>query len=454
MCVCSLLIAASGLAIAGPKNVILMISDGWGYNQIAATNYYYGTTASYQGSDFVSFAMQTNSANNPAGYNVAQAWVSDGMGGVKPNYDYLKNGIGATDSASAITAMMTGVKNYDGQVNWSTTGQPLTTFAEISKTAGKAVGAISNVELSHATPAGVFSHNSSRNNYSQIANECIASNMDVLIGAGNPEYDDNGNPATKTAQFVGGDATWVALKDGTAGGSNPWTLVQNRADFQSLATGATPNRLFGVITAHTTAQQARSAGNAQEVHPETFNAGVATLAETSLAALNVLDNNSNGFFAMIEGGAVDWANHANQKGRLIEEQKDFNDAVDAVINYINTYSSWDDTLLIVTGDHECGLLLGPNGETSIVDNGVGAIAGMKYFSGSHSNSLIPLFAKGAGSDLFSQYATGLDPVRGAYIDNTDIFKVMYNSTVPEPGSIVALVTGLAGFAGVVIRRRR
>ena len=58
------------------------------------------------------------------------------------------------------------------------------------------------------------------------------------------------------------------------------------------------------------------------------------------AALNVLDNNRNGFTLMIEGGAVDWAGHAFNSGRLIEEQDDFDKSVEAVVNWVEDSSSW------------------------------------------------------------------------------------------------------------------
>ena len=85
---------------------------------------------------------------------------------------------------------------------------------------------------------------------------------------------------------------------------------------------------------------------------------VPNLALMTKGALNVLDNDPDGFFLMVEGGAVDWANHANQLGRLIEEQNDFNDAVDVAIEWIKANGGWEKNLLIVTGDHECGYLTG------------------------------------------------------------------------------------------------
>lgn len=89
-----------------------------------------------------------------------------------------------------------------------------------------------------------------------------------------------------------------------------------------------------------------------------FNPDVPDLATMSVAALNILNQNSKGFFIMIEGGGVDWMGHANYMPRFIEEQMDFNAAVAAVIDWVETYSNWEDTLLIVTSDHETGGIWG------------------------------------------------------------------------------------------------
>ena len=109
---------------AAAKNVILMISDGLGYNTIKATDYFTGSTAVYE-SFPVRYAVSTYSAGSPekpaAGYNTVLAWGLP---------EYLK--FRPTDSASAATAMATGVKNYDGVLNLSTSGQQLKTITEIA----------------------------------------------------------------------------------------------------------------------------------------------------------------------------------------------------------------------------------------------------------------------------------------------------------------------------------
>jgi alkaline phosphatase len=414
---------------AKAKNVIIMIADGWDFNQTAALQYYTGKKPVYL--DFkVKFPVSTFSASgirNPypnakPGYDPAVAWVSDGNGGLKPNAAYFLGP--ATDSAAAATALATGTKTTDGFVNMSTDKKPLVTIGRLAKLAGKSAGAISSVEWSHATPA-VFgdAHNASRGGYAEIAREMINSDIDVIMGAGSPMFDDNGAPATKTYEFVGGQDTWKKLVDG---GFSNVRMIQTVNEFKKLASAKHPKgKYIGTVQAASTLQQARSAGDPQNVHLETQNKNVPTLALMSKAAINVLSQNPKGFFLMIEGGAVDWGNHANQKGRVIEEMIGFNDAVKTVTEWIKANGGWDDNLLIVTGDHDSGFLLGPNGETNIVDMGKGKIPGMKFFSTGHTNMILPLFAQGTGSELFQHYlSTETDPVRGKWIDNTSVFRVM------------------------------
>jgi len=251
--------------------------------------------------------------------------------------------------------------------------------------------------------------------------------------------------------------------------------VDTKAEFEALTTGATPDKVIGVAQVATTLQQARS-NPAGSFDPMLTN--VPTLETMTKGALNVLDNNSNGFAVMIEGGAIDWANHANQLDRMIEEQIDFNKAVQAVVDWVEANSSWSETLLIVTADHDCGYLWGDgsgsfydvNGNGvfdngidygHVVDNGVGVLPGAKFYSGDHTNSLVPVYAKGAGSELLMNYVIGTDSNlaalygldasqwSGQYIDNTAIYHAMQATLVPEPTTIVLVVLG-----GAAMLRRR
>ena len=141
---------------------------------------------------------------------------------------------------------------------------------------------------------------------------------------------------------------------------------------------------------------------------------------------------------MVEGGAIDWASHSNQSGRMIEEEISFNQAVESAVNWVEKNSNWNETLIIVTGDHETGYLTGPGSNPEgnqsavskheiwkpLINNGKGVQPGMEWHSEGHTNSLIPFFAKGTGSEKFNQRIKGTDPVRGDFIDESDIGQVL------------------------------
>ncbi len=458
------------------KNVILMISDGGGHNTWLAASMYQGKLGKqvYEQSDWIRLSCSTyplNLSHKPTGdekqdrslvYDPKSAWPVDTL--KLPDFSRLYLTRTATDSAAAATAMATGRKTYNNAINWSNDDRPRRgeTIAEIAKTRGKSVGVITTVQWSHATPAGLGgAHNVSRNHYAEIANEMLgAAWLDVIMGAGHPDYDDDGQPLSddkkRDCQYVGGPETWKALKDGTRG----WKLIESKADFEALATGATPPKVLGTAQAATTLQEKRGRGRVvlggahatTEPFAVPLNRNVPTLAVMTKAAINCLDDDPEGFYLMIEGGAVDWANHANEPDRMIEEQIDFVKAVEAAVAWIESHGGWNDTLLILSADHECGLLWGPDSAKTadqpellwgrgpdsakvafqpLEDLGPGKLPGMKYNSSGHSNSLVPLYARGPGSQRFAALVKGKDPTAaamwrcsGPYVDNTDIFAVM------------------------------
>jgi alkaline phosphatase len=275
--------------------------------------------------------------------------------------------------------------------------------------------------------------------------------LDVIIGAGNPDFDDDGQPIKEGKKrdyaFVGGEETWKALK----AGQHPWKLVQEKSDIEALAAGATPPKVLATVQAASTLQQKRGsdraaldtsprplAGEAPRGYPgvrAADNTNVPSLAAMARAAVNCLDDNPKGFYLMIEGGAVDWANHANQTERMIEEQIAFVEAVEAVVEWIEAHGGWDETLLILTADHDCGLPWGPKSKQNafepLEDRGEGKMPGLVYHANGHGNSLTPLYARGPGSERFAALIKGKDAraaavwqISGQYIDNTDVFKVM------------------------------
>lgn len=496
-----------------PKNIILLISDGCGYNHIdAASLYQYGETYIQVYEDFpVQLAMSTYAAGG--GYDPNLAWAY---------FDYVK--FGTTDSAAAATAMSTGLKTYNGAIGVDIDRNPVLNIIERAEKLGKATGVVTSVLFSHATPAAFVAHNISRGNYEDIAKEMIySSSVDVIMGCGHPFYDASGNlKETPQYRYVGGMTTWNELLAGTAGGdadgdeiADPWKLIQTRDEFQALirpvrsivdfngdgkidmqdyselarywqqdkplvdiaplsqsgdgivdlkdlavftsywltntkvqllpgqagnpnpGNGAiispAPKRVLGVPQVYTTLQEMRSGDTHATPYVVALNETVPTLEEMTIAALNILDEDPNGFLLIVEGGAIDWASHANLSGRVIEEQIDFNRTIEAVVEWVGWNSNWGETLVIVTGDHETGYLTGPDSGVglygpfwnALINNGIGNLPGVEWHSGSHTNSLIPFYAKGRGAKLFKLRANGNDPVRGYYIDNTDIAKVIF-----------------------------
>lgn len=439
------------------KNIIFLIGDGMGYNHIKAGGYYlHGKEGELRFQQFpVLYGMSTYSAelDKPLTSRFNDDSVSTTAGGgycpafAWSSFAYLKSRF--TDSAPAATAMSTGFKTYNASIGMDMNRKPLKHFSQAAKEYGKSTGVITTVPFSHATPAGFSAHNIHRNNYSQIAAEMLLDTRhDVIMGGGNPGYDENAMPLKGPWNFkLCGDSTmWFDLLDGKTdvrfngainqvedadgdGKPDPWLLIQEVEDFRKFGAGDAPKRLFGVPKAAQTLHQARTGKGDGTPYSVPLNPGVPTLKEMTLAAINVLDDNSKGFFLMIEGGAIDWASHANQSDRLLEEFIDFNNAVDAVIDWVETNSSWDETLVIVTGDHETGLLWGPNSGGNvfnpIVNNGKGKVPGMEWHSTNHTNSLIAVYAKGAGSHMFHAYADEYDPVRGRFINNTEIPQVFF-----------------------------
>jgi alkaline phosphatase len=418
-----------------PKNIILMISDGCGYNQVeAASLYQYGEKDKQVYAGFpVKYAMSTYPINSE--YDPDQVWS---------DFEYVRKRV--TDSAASGTAFSTGRKTTNGAIAVDTLGQPMKTVLEQAESLGKSSGVVTSVQLSHATPAAFVAHHQSRRSYEDIARQMILqSKVDVIMGCGHPLYDEDGvayaADSLKNYKFVGGKSTWNAILHGQAANNadmdddiEVWQLIQDKEDFQKLMQGDTPERVIGIPMVASTLQCNRKMQEGvkqAEPYQVPFISTVPTLPEMTAGALNVLDNNPDGFFLMIEGGAVDWAGHANVGSRLIEEEIDFNNAVQKVIDWVEKNSSWSETLLVITADHETGYLTGPGSGPAdppvwnpLTNNGKGNMPGMEFHSKSHTNNLVPFFAKGAGSDQFHAMADQTDPHRGKYLDNAEVGQVL------------------------------
>lgn len=487
----TVLALAAALLLASPahaqvKNIILMVADGAGYNTLAATRFWRGAPLPTDSDEWVrasqaTYGLRESAPTGPLGpleqdpelvYGSSRAWditpvrgkTSRGYPRAFAGYEWLRDT--APDSANTMSAMVTGVRSYDGAINVDGAGRPVRSLAEAAHASGRAVGIVSSVPFNHATPAaGGGAHDVSRENYHAIARELFGSGLlSVIAGAGNPDYDTNGRRADAPGytapdspnRFVPPDL-WAALKSGGTG----WTLVEDRAQIAALAQGtrAPPDRLAIVAPVYDTLQQNRLAPD--PTRPDYFPGDAPflktspTLAELALAALQRLRQDPQGFVLVIEGGAVDWAMHDNEFGRMIEEYEDFARAVDAVVAWIerpDTPASFENTLLIVTADHD-HLLMGPDGAAQAFEplayRGGGHPPGHRWFHNGHSNQLVPLFARGAGAEAVAALATRRDEHsadgrsfgRGRYFHQTELGQLLLRIVDGRTGAPPAAVSG-------------
>ena len=459
--------AAAQDAEARPKNIIVMIADGAGYNMLAATRYWHGRALTADGPAWEKAAMATYalrrdieplglSQNPETVYDSGKNWDAapvTGASACADGYDagyagYEWNRCSAPDSAGTMSAMMTGIRTYNGAINVDGRAEPAKSLAETAKAAGWKVGTLSSVPFTHATvAAGGGAHNRDRDNYHEIASEMLSSEtLDFIAGGGNPDYDGDGKVRGENAderyRWIS-EADWTALKSG----ESAWALVEDRDAVRDLASAPQTGRLILLPRVASTLQVERTPVGGDGGDPRLQAPGdtppietVPTLAELTAAALSQLEG-GDGMFLQIEGGAVDWAMHGNFLGRAIEEYIGFNEAVDLVEAWVDdpaNGSTWDNTLVVVTADHD-HLLFGPgNAPFEPVENrGVGKLPGHKWWSGSHSNQLVPFFIRGAGADRVIAEADQIDSAR---VNGETVGRGRY-LTQPELGeALIGLVS--------------
>jgi len=367
----------------------------------------------------------------------------------------------STDSASAITAMVTGEKTDAGNIAWQS-GDPangeIKTIAEtLRDDLGFAIGVASTVPFSHATPAGVVSHNVNRNNYQDIAHEILFDTQpDVVIGGGldglfakavtnaakaDTDLDNNGFNDDYDAFKAGTDGTdyvFVERASGTDGG----TALADAAAQVNLANGDKLFGLFGTSSGNFEYYEvADTPGTATLTRSTTDGTpGVdedPTMTEMTTAALSVLNQDQDGFFVMFEQGDIDWSNHSNDYENMVGGVVDLENAVTAVENIVIAGTdgmNWSNTLMIVTSDHSNSYMrlqeeFGKGNlpvQTVVAGKQTYADGEVTYSTTGHTNELTTLQARGAGAELFNEYAGELYPGTNI-VDNTQIYEVMMSA---------------------------
>ena len=325
-----------------PKNVIFCIGDGMGFEAVKAAGYY-----AYGKTGALSFEAFPHHAE------MATYAANSPM----------------TDSAAAATAMATGHKVNNGVISmeFPGSGAPLKTLLEISKAQGKWTGLVSTTYITHATPAAFAAHNPQRNNLADIAHDYLhLTRPNVLLGGG-------GNGLTE--------------KDAEAAG---YTVVTDREGLLHLDT-ETENRVSGQF------------GDTNIPYMFDGPNALPHLSEMVRVALDILSNAQEGFFLLVEGGRIDHAGHSNDIERNILETIEFSKTVQTIIDRV---SRRDDTLILVTADHETG------GLKVHKNNGKGHVPEISWSTGGHTVSNVPLYGWGRNAER----------VEGI-MNNTDLIKV-------------------------------
>jgi len=243
-----------------------------------------------------------------------------------------------TGSAASATALGCGQKTNIGMIGMAPDQRHVKSIAEMARDQGMRVGIISSVSIDHATPAAFYAHVKSRNQYYDIAVALAESGFDFFGGGG---IKDPANKKKNASSFKGN-----ALDLAKANGYN---LITNRSDFMNLQPGSGK-----VLAWNANLPDGKALPYAIDTTDEDI-----TIQEFTAKAIELLDN-SNGFFLMVEGGKIDWACHANDATSSIEDTVAFDDAINEAVVFAKKHPN--ETLIVVTGDHECGgLTLGWSG---------------------------------------------------------------------------------------------
>ena len=312
-------------AANSPKYVFLFIGDGMSYPQFQAASDYLGAIAD---GDYEKALPSTS-------YDTREGAVLDGpvalnfMGfetaGSAVTYDSCSF---APDSASTATSIATGYKTYSGMINVDESGSvAYETIAEkLHEQKGWKVGVISSVNLNHATPAAFYAHQASRNNYYEIGVELVDSGFEYFAGGG-------------LKKVTGPNKDQTSLYDLAEAAGYKVTYTQADAEAVTAADGKVI-----LIDEHLADSDAMD-------YDMDRNSGEWALADYVAKGIEVLDNDT-GFFMMCEGGKIDWACHANDAGATVADTLALADAVQVAIDFAREHP--DETLILVTGDHETG----------------------------------------------------------------------------------------------------
>ncbi len=340
------LVAASvtNVQAADAKNVIFFLGDGMGPSVVTASRIFkYGENGSLN-MDTLERTARIKTYSNDAQTTDSAPSMAAYMTGVKMNNEVI--------SMAQDTIAKEPGRDANGNLgvdNCPAGGKSVPTILELAKAKGKAVGAITTTELTHATPATTYSHICNRNAQYAIAaqsvpggagyNAALGDGVDVLMGGGRNHY----TPYSSTNKFGRVDGRNLLTELAAKG----YTVAANKTE---MAAAPNNKKFIGLYStrSHLEYELDRTAAT-----PLGEGATQPSLSEMTLKAISMLSQNSNGYFLMVEGGRIDHALHGINAKRALSDTIAFDDAIKAAIDKIKeTDPKLENTLIIVTADHD------------------------------------------------------------------------------------------------------
>jgi alkaline phosphatase len=326
-----------------------------------------------------------------------------------------------TDSAAAATAWATGVKTYNGAISVDANKNPLTYLGAEAKKAGKATGLVTTAQVTDASPAAFFSSTPQRSAQDEIARQNLeVSKPDVILGGGEDWWYPAGtagaypdHPAkdpSEASKGTKGNLVDEAKKLG-------YTVATDSASLSAAGS----SKLLGLFANEEMFEQ-RPEGEGDLYAP------TVPLKDMTSKALSTLSKDKDGFFLFVEEEGVDEFAHENNGEKMLASMKALDETVGMLRQYVTSHPN---TLLVVTGDHDCGGLTvedtsatdeSGDGKTISGEDGPFAVAGsgkrfkLDWTTTGHTGVPTPVTATGPGSAALT----------GVY-QNTHIHSVLRNA---------------------------
>lgn len=294
------------------KNVIVLIVDGTSSEQYTLARWYKGSPL----------------ATDEILVGAVKTYIADSV---------------VADSAPAATAYATGSRSSDKLISVGPKAEtisavptpgpdlryrPLATVLEGARLLGKATGIVATSRVSHATPAAYMAHAPSREMEDDIMEQAVYQGIDVVFGGGKRHLlgRDKGGNRPDNEDLV------AVLK------ARGYQIVESRQQMLRLTSG----KAFGMFaTSHME----------PEIDRETFAPGQPTLEEMTRKAIELLSQDTDGFFLMVEASQVDWACHANDPAHMLGDHMQFDKSVAVALEFAKRDGK---TLVLALSDHNTG----------------------------------------------------------------------------------------------------